>query len=114
MCGGAGVTMALLATSCTMRNKPSLLLDKGPEYLRTRTNGQMFGEIAFKPLCQCGSLKGWDGEGRGERERERTCVRVYSINVSIDVVMCEFISFFCLPVILFSSFFSMGKLNWQQ
>ena len=102
-----------------MRNKPSLLLDKGPEYLRTRTNGQMFGEIAFKSLCQtqCGSLKGWDGEGRGERER--TCVRVYTINVSIDVVMCEFISFFCLPVILFFFFlffflFSMGKLNWQQ
>lgn len=83
MRGGAGVTMALLATSCTMRNKPSRLLDKGPEYLRTRTNGQIFGEIAFKPLCQCGSLRGWDGEGRGERER--ACVRVYTINVYIHV-----------------------------
>ncbi|XP_046554612.1 protein FAM110B-like isoform X1 [Haliotis rubra] len=34
--------MALLVTSCTMGKQPSRLLDKGPSYLRTRTNTKLF------------------------------------------------------------------------
>ncbi|XP_050400776.1 protein FAM110C [Patella vulgata] len=34
--------MALLVTSCTMGKHPRQLLDKGPEYLRTKTNSKLF------------------------------------------------------------------------
>ncbi|XP_046339289.1 protein FAM110B-like [Haliotis rufescens] len=34
--------MSLLVTSCTMGKQPSRLLDKGPSYLRTRTNTKLF------------------------------------------------------------------------
>ncbi|ESO88255.1 hypothetical protein LOTGIDRAFT_234592 [Lottia gigantea] len=34
--------MALIVTSCTMGKQPKQLLDKGPDYLRTKTNRQLF------------------------------------------------------------------------
>ncbi|CAG5120446.1 unnamed protein product, partial [Candidula unifasciata] len=36
--------MSLLVTSCTMGKQPDRLLNKGPQYLRTRTNAGMFGQ----------------------------------------------------------------------
>ncbi|GFR94853.1 hypothetical protein ElyMa_000929300 [Elysia marginata] len=34
--------MSLLVTSCTMGKQPDRLLNKGPDYLRTRTNHGIF------------------------------------------------------------------------